>query len=162
MKTLARFIVNGEPHVIAIEPHELLIEVLREHLGFTGTKLSCGVGNCGACTVLVEGVPILSCITLAITARDKEITTIEGLAHGGELHPLQQSFVDHGAIQCGYCTPGMILSSKALLDSDPDPSEEDVREAISGNICRCTGYAKIVDAVLSAARDKKGNETNER
>ncbi|MGD8387596.1 MAG: (2Fe-2S)-binding protein [Desulfobacteraceae bacterium] len=153
MKTLARFVVNGEPFELAIEPYQLLIEVLREQLGLTGTKLSCGVGNCGACTVLVDGVPVLSCMTLAIAARDKEITTIEGLAKGGELHPLQQAFVDHGAIQCGYCTPGMILSAEALLESHPDPTEEDVREAISGHICRCTGYVKIVEAILAAAQD---------
>jgi aerobic carbon-monoxide dehydrogenase small subunit len=153
MKTLARFVVNGEPFELAIEPYQLLIEVLREQLGLTGTKLSCGVGNCGACTVLVDGVPVLSCMTLAIAARDKEITTIEGLAKGGELHPLQQAFVDHGAIQCGYCTPGMILSAEALLESHPDPTEEDVREAISGHICRCTGYVKIVEAILAAVQD---------
>jgi carbon-monoxide dehydrogenase small subunit len=153
MKALARFVVNGEPFELAIEPYQLLIEVLREQLGLTGTKLSCGVGNCGACTVLVDGVPVLSCMTLAIAARDKEITTIEGLAKGGELHPLQQAFVDHGAIQCGYCTPGMILSAEALLESHPDPTEEDVREAISGHICRCTGYVKIVEAILAAAQD---------
>jgi len=155
MKTIARYVVNGEPYELAVEPFQLLIEVLREQLGLTGTKHSCGVGNCGACTVLVDGKPVLSCMTLAVTARDKQITTIEGLARGGELHPLQKAFVEYGAIQCGYCTPGMILSAEALLEKFPDPSEEQVREAVSGNICRCTGYVKIVEAVLAAAR---GNE----
>ena len=151
MKTVATFVVNGHPHEIAVEPHQLLIEVLRDHLGLTGTKHSCGVGNCGACTVLVDGIPKLACLTVAREVRDKPILTIEGLAKDGVLHPLQQAFVDYGAIQCGYCTPGMILTAKALLDGNPDPTEHEVREALAGNICRCTGYVKIVDAVLAAA-----------
>ncbi|NLE74646.1 MAG: (2Fe-2S)-binding protein [Actinobacteria bacterium] len=151
MKTVATFTVNGLPHEIAVEPHQLLIEVLREHLGLTGTKHSCGVGNCGACTVLVDGTPELACLTLAMEVRDKSVLTIEGLAKEGLLHPLQQAFVDYGAIQCGYCTPGMILTGKALLDDNPDPTEHEVREALAGNICRCTGYVKIVEAVLAAA-----------
>ena len=151
MKMIARFIVNGEAHELAIEPHQLLIEVLRDQLGLTGTKHSCGAGNCGACTILLDGTPVLSCMTLAIAARDKEITTIEGLAQGEVLHPIQKAFVDHGAIQCGYCTPGMILSAKALLDNHPHPSEDEIREGIAGNICRCTGYVKIVDAIHAAA-----------
>jgi carbon-monoxide dehydrogenase small subunit len=155
MKMIARFIVNGEAHDLAIEPHQLLIEVLRDQLGLTGTKHSCGAGNCGACTILLDGMPVLSCMTLAIAARDKEITTIEGLAQGEVLHPIQKAFVDHGAIQCGYCTPGMILSAKALLDNHPHPTEDEIREGIAGNICRCTGYVKIVDAI-SAAAGKNG------
>jgi carbon-monoxide dehydrogenase small subunit len=150
-KVFVHFTVNGEPREVAIEPHQLLIEVIREDFGLTGTKHSCGAGNCGACTVLVDGLPILACLTLAMAVQDKELTTIEGLARGGELHPLQQAFIDHGAIQCGYCTPGMILSAKALLDRNPQPTEEEVRQALSGNICRCTGYVKIVEAVLAAA-----------
>ncbi len=151
MKTVATFVVNGLPHEVAVEPHELLIEVLRDHLGLTGTKHSCGVGNCGACTVLVEGTPKLACLTLAMEVRNKPVLTIEGLACDGVMHPLQQAFVDYGAIQCGYCTPGMILTAKALLDGNPYPTEHEVREALSGNICRCTGYVKIVEAVLAAA-----------
>lgn len=150
---IARLIVNGEPHELAIEPNQLLIEVLRDQLGLTGTKHSCGAGNCGACTVLMDGTPVLACMTLAVAARDKDITTIEGLAQGEVLHPIQKAFVDHGAIQCGYCTPGMILSAKALLEKHPQPSEDEIREGIAGNICRCTGYAKIVDAIQVAASD---------
>lgn len=162
MKTLATFLVNGRSYEVAIEPHYLLVEVLRDHLGLTGTKHSCGVGNCGACTVLVEGEPVLACLTLAMDVRDKSILTIEGLAQNGVLHPLQQAFIDHGAIQCGYCTPGMIMTAKALLDRNPDPTEQEVREALAGNICRCTGYVKIVEAVLAAAEImRKGGDTHE-
>ena len=156
MKMIAEFTVNGNVHELAIEPHWLLIEVLREVLGFTGTKHSCGVGNCGACTVLVDGEPVLACMTLAMAARGRSIVTIEGLADGPDLHPLQQAFIDYGAIQCGYCTPGMILAAKALLDREPDPTEDEVRHALSGNICRCTGYVKIVEAVLAAAAALRG------
>ena len=155
MKQIANFIVNGKSYEIAIEPHMLLIEVLRGQLGLTGTKCSCGMGNCGACTVLIDGKATLSCLTLALTAQGKNITTIEGLAEGIKLHPLQKAFIDYGAIQCGYCTPGMILSAKALLDNNPNPTREEVKEALSGNLCRCTGYVKIVDAVLAAAQEMR-------
>ena len=155
MKTVVTFIINGRPYEVAVEPHQLLIEVLRDHLGLTGTKHSCGVGNCGACTVLVDGAPKLACLTLAMEVRNKPLLTIEGLAKDGVLHSLQQAFVDHGAIQCGYCTPGMILTAKALLDRNPDPTEQEVREALAGNICRCTGYVKIVEAVLAAADEMR-------
>ena len=155
MKTIVDFTVNGEPHELAVEPNLLLIEILRDKLGLTGTKHSCGVGNCGACTVLVDGEPILACMTLAMAVRGKQILTIEGLATNGVMHPLQEAFVTHGAIQCGYCTPGMILTAKALLDRNPDPTEGEVRHALSGNICRCTGYVKIVEAVLAAAEDMR-------
>ena len=150
-KEIANFVVNGKPYEVIIEPHMLLIDVLRDKLGLTGTKYACGTGDCGACTVLVEGKPVLSCLTLAVTARDKNILTIEGLAEGTTLHPIQQAFIDNGAVQCGYCTPGMILTAKALLDSNPDPTREEVGTALAGNLCRCTGYVKIVDAVLAAA-----------
>ncbi len=143
--------VNGQPYEILIEPQATLVEVLREQLDLTGTKHSCGVGECGACTVLIDGQPMLACCTLAITVKDKNILTIEGLAKGTRLHPLQQAFVEHGAIQCGFCTPGMILTAKALLDEIPDPTQEQVKSALSGNLCRCTGYVKIVDAVMAAA-----------
>jgi carbon-monoxide dehydrogenase small subunit len=128
-----------------------LLHVLREYLGLTGTKQACDTGDCGACTVLIDGKPALSCLTLAIEVQENEILTIEGLYQDGKLHPLQQAFIDHFAVQCGFCTPGVILSAKALLDKNPHPTEEEVREAISGNLCRCTGYVKIVEAIMAAA-----------
>ena len=149
----AKFVVNGKPSEIMLESHMTLLEVLRDQMGLTGTKYGCGTGSCGACTVLVEGEPVLSCLTLAVTVRDKNILTIEGLAEGHTLHPIQKAFVDHGAIQCGFCTPGMILSTKALLDENPNPTRQEVKEALAGNLCRCTGYVKIIDAVLAAAKD---------
>jgi len=155
MKQIANFIVNGKGYEIAIEPHMLLVEVLRDELGLTGTKHSCGIGHCGACTVLIDDIPALSCLTPAITVKGKNITTIEGLAEGTTLHPIQKAFIDCGAIQCGYCTPGMIMSTKALLDRNPNPTREEVKQALSGNLCRCTGYVKIVDAVLAAAETMK-------
>lgn len=150
---MVKFMVNGRPYEIPIEPHMTLVEVLRDKLDITGTKLSCGAGECGACTVLIDGKPALSCLTLAMTAREKNILTIEGLAEGGNLHPIQKAFIDHGAIQCGFCTPGMILATKALLDENPNPNREEVKKALAGNLCRCTGYVKIVDAVLAAAEE---------
>ena len=129
----------------------LLIDVLRDKMGLTGTKYSCGAGDCGACTVLIEGKPVFSCLTLAVTAKGKNIVTIEGVGAGNELHPIQQAFVDCGAIQCGFCTPGMVLSAKALLDEEPEPTRDEIRTFLAGNLCRCTGYVKIVDAVESAA-----------
>jgi carbon-monoxide dehydrogenase small subunit len=152
MKEIARFFVNGKAYELAIEPRMTLAEVLRDELELTGTKHSCGIGNCGACTVLIDGKSHLSCLTLALSAVGKGIVTIEGLAKGPSLHPIQRAFVEHGAIQCGFCTPGMILSAKALLDVNPNPTEEAIKSALSGNICRCTGYIKIVDAVISAAQ----------
>ncbi len=150
-KEIATFLVNGEEHEVIIEPHLLLIDVLRDKLGLTGTKYACGAGDCGACTVLVDGRPSFSCLTLAVTAKGKSILTIEGLAEGNELHPIQQAFVDQGAVQCGFCTPGMILSTKALLDENPQPTRDEIKAALAGNLCRCTGYVKIVDAVEAAA-----------
>jgi aerobic carbon-monoxide dehydrogenase small subunit len=150
-KERAKFIVNGRSYEVIIEPHMLLVDVLREKIGLTGTKYACGTGDCGACTVLVEGKPVLSCLTLAVTARDKNILTIEGLAEGTTLHPIQQAFVDGGAVQCGFCTPGMVLSAKALLEENPKPTRDEIKEGLAGNLCRCTGYVKIVDAVEAAA-----------
>ncbi|MFC1861474.1 (2Fe-2S)-binding protein [Chloroflexota bacterium] len=150
-KQIAKFIVNGRDYELLIEPNMTLVEVLRDEIGLTGTKCSCGVGECGACTVLIDGKPTLSCLTLAMTARNKKITAIEGLADGNVLHPIQQAFIDHGAVQCGFCTPGMILMSKALLDEKPNPTRADVKKMLAGNLCRCTGYVKIIDAVLAAA-----------
>jgi len=157
-KQIAKFIVNGRPYEVIIEPHMTLVEVLRDQLGLTGTKQSCEVGACGACTVLIDDKPILSCLTLAVTVKEKNIQTIEGLSQGTTLHPIQKAFVDYGAIQCGFCTPGMILSAKALLDKNPNPTKEEVKAALSGNLCRCTGYEKIVDAVLAAAEVMREGE----
>lgn len=150
-KQLVQLRVNGELHDVAVTPNETLVEVLRERLELTGTKAGCGEGACGTCTILLDGKPVRSCLTLAIEVQGKEIVTIEGLAKGMELHPVQKAFIEHGAIQCGFCSPAMILTSKALLDENPHPTEEEVRRAISGVVCRCTGYAKIVEAVLAAA-----------
>lgn len=144
--------VNGERHQIEVEPRETLLQVLRERLFLTGTKEGCGTGDCGACTVLLDGKPVTSCLVLAVSAEGKEIVTIEGISGNGRLHPIQQSFIDHGAIQCGFCTPGLVLAAKALLDTNPNPSEIQVREAIAGNFCRCTGYKKIIEAILAVPR----------
>jgi carbon-monoxide dehydrogenase small subunit len=148
--------VNHVTYTINIEPNLTLVEVLRDTLGLIGTKKSCNEGECGACTVLMEGKPVASCLVLAMDAQNRSITTIEGLAEGENLHPLQVAFVKHGGIQCGFCTPGMIMSAKALLDEDPDPTPLQVRTAISGNLCRCTGYQQIVDSVMAAAKTMRG------
>ena len=150
-KEIAKFIVNGRPYELIIEPRMTLLDVLRDKLGLTGTKYACGTGDCGACTVLIDGKPVLSCLTLAVTVKDKNILTIEGLAEGTTLHPIQKAFIDYGAVQCGFCTPGMIVTAKALLDENANPTREEVKTALAGNLCRCTGYVKIVDAVLAAA-----------
>ncbi|MCJ7596248.1 MAG: (2Fe-2S)-binding protein [Desulfobacterales bacterium] len=151
LKQLIELRINGEVREVVVEPRTTLLHALREDLGLTGTKEGCNEGDCGACTVLANGRPVCSCLTLAIEAQGKEIITIEGLDQDGRLHPLQQAFLDHFAVQCGFCTPGMLLSAKALLDRKPQPTEEEVREAISGNLCRCTGYVKIVEAILAEA-----------
>jgi len=144
--------VNGDLHELFVEPAKTLLDALREDLALTGTKESCQLGTCGACTVLIDGKPALSCITLAVGCQGKEVLTIEGLTQGNApLHALQSAFISHGAIQCGVCSPGMILTGKALLDENPKPTEAEVREAISGNLCRCTGYKKIVEAILDVA-----------
>jgi len=148
-----RFSVNGKHYDITVPPHRTLLEVIREELGLTGTKEGCGVGECGACTVIMDGKTVNSCLVLAAEADGKEITTIEGLAQGDRLHPIQQAFIDHGGFQCGFCTPGMIMSAKALLDANPRPSEEEIRKGISGNFCRCTGYTKIIESIKAAAKN---------
>jgi carbon-monoxide dehydrogenase small subunit len=143
--------VNGINYRVSIEPWRTLVEVLRETLGLTGTKKSCNEGECGACTVMMDGKPVASCLVLAIDAQGKEILTIEGLAEGEKLHPIQEAFLKHGGIQCGFCTPGMVMSAKALLDRNPKPIVAEVRKAISGNLCRCTGYQHIVDSIMAAS-----------
>jgi carbon-monoxide dehydrogenase small subunit len=148
--------VNGIQYNLNVESHRTLVEVLRETLGLTGTKKSCNEGECGACTVLIDDKPAASCLVLALEAQGKEITTIEGLAEGTKLHPLQEAFVKHMAIQCGFCTPGMVMVAKAFLDENPRPTSAEVRKAISGNLCRCTGYQQIVDAVMAASAALRG------
>ena len=143
--------VNGQSYPVSVEPDETLLDVLRDKLGLTGTKKGCDAGDCCACTVLIDGACVPSCLTLAISVRGREITTIEGLSQGERLHPLQQAFIDHGTVQCGFCIPGTLLTAKALLDENPHPTEAEVRHYLNGNICRCTGYSKIVTAVLDAA-----------
>ena len=150
-KTHVALEVNGEAVEALVKPWQTLLEVLRDELHLTGTKEGCGNGNCGACTVLIDGRAVNSCLVLAGDARGKSITTIEGLGTAKGLHPLQQAFVKYGAIQCGYCTPGMLLNAKALLEENPAPTEEEVKAALVGNLCRCTGYTKIIQAVLSVA-----------
>ena len=153
MKQVIEVTVNGETHEVLVETHRTLLEVLRENIGLTGTKEACDTGECGACAVLLDGIPVNSCLVLALDARGKEVTTIEGLAKNGKLHPVQKAFVEHGASQCGFCTPGMIITAKALLDENPKPTEQEVRQAISGNLCRCSGYAKILEAIKAASEE---------
>lgn len=156
---MIRMVVNGQDRDIEVRPNELLADVLRERMRLTGTKIGCEAGECGACTVLMNGNPTLSCLTLAIDCDGKEILTIEGIgdAAKGELHPLQKAFVEHYGVQCGFCTPAMILTAKALLDKDPNPHENQIREAINGVICRCTGYMQIIESISSAAKAMKGD-----
>jgi carbon-monoxide dehydrogenase small subunit len=143
--------VNGREVTVPVEADELLVDVLRERLGLIGTKIGCNEGECGACTVIMNGQAVLSCLIPALRAQGQDITTIEGLSDGETLHPLQQAFVDHGAVQCGYCTPGFIMSAKALLDENPHPARDEIKKAIAGNLCRCTGYVKIIEAIEAAA-----------
>jgi carbon-monoxide dehydrogenase small subunit len=154
MKVIISLIVNDIKHELAVEPRRTLLEVLREDLGLTGTKKGCGIGDCGSCTVLMDGVPTFSCLTLAVQANGCTVETIEGLSKDGNISALQQAFVDKGAVQCGYCTPGMLMTSTELLRRKPHPTEKEIREAISGNLCRCTGYQKIVEAIQAASSGK--------
>jgi carbon-monoxide dehydrogenase small subunit len=153
MKQMIKLRVNSDEVELSIEPRKTLAQVLREDFHLMGTKIGCNVGDCGACTVLINGAAVLSCLTLAIEAQDKDITTIEGLACGDRLDPIQKAFIDHGAIQCGFCTPGMILSAKGLLNENAKPNREEIAEAIGGNLCRCTGYVKIIEAIETAAKE---------
>jgi len=150
-----RIQVNGEWQELQIDCRESLLDLLRDHLGLTGTKRGCDTGDCGACSVILDGKIVNSCLVLAVEADGKSILTIEGLTSEGDLHPLQKSFVEHGAIQCGFCSPGMIMTAKALIDENANPSEEEIRMAIAGNICRCTGYVKIVEAISAVVRGKR-------
>ena len=152
MKQSIRLEVNGQVHDLLIAPNQTLLEVLRETLEFTGTKKGCDHGACGACTVLIDDEPHLSCLTLAVAVAGRRIMTIEGLAQGSELHPLQKAFIEKGAVQCGFCTPGMILTAKSILDEENHPSEDDLKKKMAGNLCRCTGYKKILEAVVSSAK----------
>ena len=151
MKVRLALTVNGESREVLAPVHKTLLEVLREDLGLTGTKHGCELGECGTCTVLVDGEPVLSCLALPVAIEGRAITTIEGMAEGGELHPLQQAFAELGAAQCGYCTPGILLTAQALLDETPTPTRDEIKEALAGNLCRCTGYTKILDAVELAS-----------
>jgi len=155
MKKVITLNVNDQEYDLVIPVNRTLTQVLRENLKLTGTKQGCSVGDCGSCTVLLDGEPVNSCLILAVEAEGRRIQTIEGLAEGGKLHPIQQAFVDQGGIQCGFCSPGMILTAKALLDKNPSPMESQIREAISGNLCRCTGYQKIVEAIQTAAKTNR-------
>ena len=154
MKHKISFTINGEFKEIEVEPNKTLLKMLREDLDLIGAKEGCGAGECGACTVLVDNEPVNSCLILAVEVEGKEILTIEGLSEGINLDPIQESFINHNALQCGYCTPGMVMSAKALLNRNPHPTEKDIKEALAGNLCRCTGYQRIIDAVLDIA--KKG------
>jgi carbon-monoxide dehydrogenase small subunit len=155
MKQVLELKVNGQSHEVFVEPWRTLAEVLRDELGLTGLKVSCNSGNCGSCTILVDGKAVKSCLMLAPQAMGKEILTIEGLATEEELHPLQEAFIEHFAMQCGYCIPGMILKAKALLDENPDATEDEIRAGLSGNLCRCTGYVKIIEAIMAAKEKMK-------
>jgi len=152
MNQIIELTVNGQCREIMVAPRDVLVDVLRKSLRLTGSKIGCRHGHCGACTVLIDGKPSIACLTIALSCQGKEITTIEGLDVDGELDPLQRAFIDHGAVQCGYCIPGMILTAKALLADNPNPSEDEVRKGLAGNLCRCTGYAKIIEAVQAAAK----------
>ena len=157
MKRVIELNVNGDTHDLLVAPNYTLLEVLREKLGLMGTKRGCDLGACGACTVLIDGEAYLSCLMLAVDATGKEIITIEGLAAGGDLHPLQKAFIDHGGLQCGFCTPGMILTAEAILNEEEHPSEEVVKKKMAGNLCRCTGYKKILEAVMDVAEQSSAD-----
>ena len=154
-KEIATFSINGAPYEAIVEPQMLLVDVLRDNLGMTGTKRVCGAGDCGACTVLIDGKPIEACITLAVAVKGKSIETVEGMADNGNLHPLQQAFMDYGGTQCGYCTPGILMTAQAYLEENENPTRREVAEALSGNLCRCTGYVKIIDSVMAAAEEMR-------
>ncbi|MFP1645453.1 (2Fe-2S)-binding protein [Pontitalea aquivivens] len=148
--------VNGDPVEFLADPRETLLDCLRDHLGMTGSKEGCGTGDCGACSVQLDGILVCSCLVLGVEAEGRSIDTIEGMAAGGDLHPLQRKFIEHAALQCGFCTPGILVAARALLDQNPDPTEQEVRYWLAGNLCRCTGYDKIIRAVMDAAAELRG------
>ena len=154
-----KFTINGQAHEICVKPWRTLLEVIREDLNLTGTKEGCGQGECGSCTVIMGGKTVNSCLVPAMEANNQEIITIEGLSDGETLHPIQEAFVNHSGMQCGFCTPGMIMSAKVLLEENPDPSEAEIREGIAGNFCRCTGYTKIIESISAAAEAMKGEKS---
>ena len=156
MAILVSTTINGDHVEFACEPNETLLDALRDRVGLTGAKEGCGTGDCGACSVTVDGRLVCSCLVLAAEAEGREVETVEGMADGAELHPLQRKFLDHAALQCGVCTPGFLIAAKALLDKNPDPTEEEIRFGLAGNLCRCTGYDKIVRAVQDAAKEMRG------
>jgi aerobic carbon-monoxide dehydrogenase small subunit len=155
MRMMITCTVNGEERTVLADTRDTLLELLRDRLGLTGTKEGCGNGNCGTCTVLMDGAAVNACLVLAQEASESEIVTIEGIAEGNKLHPIQEALVAHGGTQCGFCTPGIVISAKALLDSNPHPSEAEIRHAVAGNLCRCTGYGKIVEAIAAAAAQRR-------
>ncbi|MBI5252143.1 MAG: (2Fe-2S)-binding protein [Desulfomonile tiedjei] len=158
MKQAIALTVNGDVYEVLISPNQTLLEVLRDKLGLTGTKKGCDLGACGACSVLLDGEAYLSCLMLAVDAVGKEIVTIEGLSEGGDLHPIQKSFVELGGLQCGFCTPGIVMTAKAILDEEPQPTEESVKKKMAGNLCRCTGYKKVIESVMSASGRMGGKQ----
>ena len=158
MKRVLSFTLNGDPIEVVCKDNMTLLDLLRDKLGLTGTKKGCEQGECGACTVMLDGKPVNSCCTLAVECEGRDVVTVEGIAKNGQLHPIQKQFIEKWALQCGYCTPGMIMSAKALLDVNPHPTELEIREAIEGNLCRCTGYAKIVEAIQAAAAERNWEE----
>ena len=162
MKQTIDLKVNGQIYEVETQPWRTLAEVLRDQLNLTGTKISCAEGHCGACTVMINGRAVNSCLMLIAEAQGKEILTIEGLSGGGELHPIQEAFVTHGAVQCGFCTPGLIMGAKSFLTDNPDPSEEEIKTALSGHLCRCTGYVQIIEAVKAAATQMKSSSSERR
>jgi carbon-monoxide dehydrogenase small subunit len=157
MKTVLSCTVNGTEHTVLVDTRDTLLELLRDRIGLTGTKEGCSNGNCGTCTVLMDGATVNACLVLALEAPGRDIVTIEGLSDAGRMHPIQEALVAHGGTQCGFCTPGIVLSAKALLDANPQPTEADIRHAIAGNLCRCTGYGKIVEAIAAAATTARGS-----
>ncbi|MBI2202759.1 MAG: (2Fe-2S)-binding protein [Candidatus Rokubacteria bacterium] len=159
MKRLIQLTVNGQTRDVPVQPTRTLLDVVRDDLGLTGAKRGCDLGACGACTMLLDGRPVNACLVLAVEAEGAEIVTIEGIAAGGRLDPIQQAFVEHGAVQCGFCTPGLVLATKALLEATPEPCDTAMREALSGNLCRCTGYVKVFDAIRAAARRLREERT---
>ncbi len=161
MERIVKLNVNGEWHKVIVRPYESLLDVLRSKLGLTGTKKGCNEGDCGACTVIINGRAVNACLVLAVEVEGDNILTVEGLAEGPHLHPLQEAFMKFGGFQCGFCTPGMLMSAKALLDEIPDPTDEEIRKGISGNLCRCTGYVKIIESIREAASTMRGAGKNE-